>query len=143
MKAKPILILIALIILVMVISFFLTQQSLKNPPLPQNISREEGVQILSERAPQIARLPLKPAKRAITPIKKKALSQEIEAISGAKARTQDTRETQKSAYSAQATAAASATSETELAADAGITKISKRPTPDKINELNSQGIIIY
>ncbi|HTZ11628.1 MAG TPA: hypothetical protein VMD04_04560 [Candidatus Margulisiibacteriota bacterium] len=142
MKARPIILLLILVILTMLISFFLTQRSIQNSPLPQQISREEEAAIQSQ-LPMEAQTIL-PEKRGITIVKRPA-PKEKETLSSQKSERQMpagiTTETNKQVE--QGAAAAGTGNETASQPQAGITELDKRPSQERINELNSKGIILY
>jgi hypothetical protein len=142
MKNKPLFILFALVIIVGILSFLWNQQSLKKAHLFKGGREGAGI-MRTEDLPKFRPITSQlPAKRAITIIKKAPKEREIPTVQDDDRKTQQEAAIDRQSRQAAATISRSAESEAEEKS-AGITKINNRPSPEKIKEMNSQGIIIY
>ena len=140
MKPKILLLSLILLVIIIFIGFLISREGVKNEPAPETKGIPEEPAMLLEQAQQ---LPFPGEHKSMITITKQPPKAELPELSVKKA-TLATAQAEKSISATGSTANAqsvSAQSADQIAQ--GIVKIEKRPNKEKINEMRSQGIVLY
>ena len=140
MNKKSVYLLLAILFLVALISFYVSRQALKTAiaPKEEKVQEEVSPEIVVESPQQQASIPAPVYSAGITIVRKPQTQVETEA-----AAEQEAEQRKAAKRAASASSAKGGVEESAPETAPGPVNVKNRPTTEKIKELNSRGIIIY